>query len=74
MTVDAPMKTELPSPRLRRLLTLAETADALRKNESQLRWMIQQKTAPPHAKVGGRIYFDADLLAAWLDEQFEASA
>lgn len=64
----------LETPRLRRLLTLAEAAEALRKNESQLRWMIQKKTAPPHAKIGGRVMFDADRLAAWLDEQFaEAS-
>lgn len=65
---------ELDTPMLRRLLTLQETAEALRKNESQLRWMIQKKTAPPHAKLGGRIYFDARLVAQWVDEQFEASA
>jgi predicted DNA-binding transcriptional regulator AlpA len=64
----------LETPRLRRLLTLAETAEALRKNESQLRWMISKKTAPPHAKIGGRVMFDAEHLAAWVDAQFaEAS-
>lgn len=61
-------------PRLRRLLTLDETAEALRKSTEQLRWMIKKRTAPPHAKIGGRVMFDAGQVAAWLDEQFaEAS-
>ncbi|MBT1668536.1 helix-turn-helix domain-containing protein [Curtobacterium flaccumfaciens pv. flaccumfaciens] len=71
MSTTAP---DLPTRRIRSLMTLAETAAALRKKESQLRWMIAQNSAPPHAKVGGRIMFDADGVAAWLDDQFtEAS-
>ncbi|MET3450110.1 helix-turn-helix domain-containing protein [Curtobacterium sp. 1544] len=65
-----PTAPSLPTPKLRRLMTLSETAEALRKSDSQLRWMIAQNSAPPHAKVGGRITFDADEVAAWLDEQF----
>lgn len=69
--------TDLQFPvgvRLRRLLTLDEAAAALRKTPSQLRWLISQRKAPPHAKVGGRVMFDADELATWLDAQFaEAS-
>jgi predicted DNA-binding transcriptional regulator AlpA len=66
--------TPAASPRLRRLLKLNETAELLRKTPDQLRWMIKTKSAPPHAKVGGRIMFDADEVATWLDEQFtEAS-
>lgn len=66
--------TSTPQPRIRKLLKLAETAELLRKTPDQLRWMIKTKAAPPHAKVGGRIMFDADEVAAWLDAQFtEAS-
>lgn len=60
--------------RIRRLLTLEETADLLRRTPSQLRWLISQRKAPPHGKIGGRVMFDADDLAAWIDAQFaEAS-
>ncbi|MDP4333221.1 helix-turn-helix domain-containing protein [Curtobacterium sp. A7_M15] len=63
-----------PGVRLRRLLTLPETAELLRKTESQLRWMLKVKSAPPHAKVGGRIVFDADEVAAWIDQQFAVAS
>lgn len=63
--------THIESPRLRRLLTLSETAEALRKSDSQLRWLIHERKAPPFAKIGGRILFDADGVADWLDSQFE---
>lgn len=66
--------THEPGVRLRRLLTLTETADVLRKTDSQLRWMLKVKSAPPHAKVGGRIMFDADEVAAWLDQQFAVAS
>jgi len=64
----------LETPRLRRLLTLDETAEALRKTPSQLRWLITKGNCPPSALVGGRRMFDADAVATWLDAQFEASA
>jgi predicted DNA-binding transcriptional regulator AlpA len=67
-------KPSLPTPAFRRLLDLPEAAGVLHKSESQLRWMIKTKQAPPFAKIGGRIMFDADLLGKWLDAQFaEAS-
>lgn len=53
-----------------RLLTLPETAEALRKSQAQLRWMIQTKTAPPSAKIGGRRMWREDELARWIDTQF----
>lgn len=66
--------TSTETPRLRRLMTLSETAEAIRRSESQLRWLMTQRKAPPHAKVAGRIMFDADMLADWIDAQFaEAS-
>lgn len=58
-------------PKIRRLMTLDETAEVLRRTPSQMRWMISQKKAPPHAKIGGRVMFDADALADWIDAQFQ---
>jgi predicted DNA-binding transcriptional regulator AlpA len=70
-TVDKP---DLTTPKFRRLLTLPEAAKALHKNEPALRWMIKTQQAPPHAKIGGRVMFDADLLDKWLDEKFAAAS
>jgi len=56
---------------IRQLMTLTETAQALRKTDSQLRWLIHERKAPPHAKIGGRILFDARAVARWIDEQFD---
>jgi hypothetical protein len=64
----------LDTPRLRRLLTLDETAEVLRKTPSQLRWLISRGNCPPSALIGNRRMFDADVVAAWVDAQFEASA
>ena len=55
-----------------RLLTLPETAERLRKSQAQLRWMIQTKTAPPSAKIGGRRMWREDELTRWIDAQFSA--
>lgn len=74
--MERPMTTYPPHPtlRLRRLLTLEETADALRKTPSQLRWLIHVDKAPPSALIGGRRVFDADAVAAWIDAQFEQAS
>lgn len=66
--------TNNPAPRLRRLLTLEETAEALRKTPSQLRWLIHVDKAPPNALIGGRRVFDADSVANWIDEQFSRAS
>jgi predicted DNA-binding transcriptional regulator AlpA len=66
--------TPSETPRIRRLLTLPEAAEAIRRSPAGLRWLMNQRKAPPHAKIGGRVFFDADELAAWIDAQFaEAS-
>lgn len=68
------MTTRPGTPKLRKLMTLEETAEALRKTPSQLRWLIHRGNCPPSALVGGRRVFDADLVADWLNDQFaEAS-
>ncbi|WP_104175523.1 AlpA family transcriptional regulator [Arthrobacter sp. Y81] len=56
------------------LLTLAETAEQLRKSEAQLRWMIHAGTAPKSAKIGGRRMFRAADVEAYINAAFEAEA
>ncbi|MCG7426026.1 helix-turn-helix domain-containing protein [Helcobacillus sp. ACRRO] len=52
------------------LMTVKETAEYLRRTESALRWLIYTEVAPPHAKLGGRIYFRRSDVDAWVDRQF----
>ena len=55
------------------LWTLTETAEALRKTPSQLRWMIHQGTAPKSALIGGRrIWREADVNA-YIEAAFTQS-
>jgi predicted DNA-binding transcriptional regulator AlpA len=53
------------------LLTLSETAEVLRKTESQLRWMIHAGTAPKSALIGGRRMFRASDIEAFINLQFD---
>lgn len=53
------------------LLTLPEAAEALRKSEKQLRWMIHQGTAPKSALIGGRRMFRATDVEAFIVAAFE---
>lgn len=55
------------------LLTLPEVADALRKSEKQLRWMIHQGTAPKSALIGGRRMFRATDVEAFIVAAFESA-
>jgi predicted DNA-binding transcriptional regulator AlpA len=54
------------------LLTLAETAERLRKSEAQLRWMIHAATAPKSAKIGGRRMFRASDVEDYINAAFDA--
>lgn len=54
------------------LLTLAETAEHLRKSEAQLRWMIHAGTAPRSAKIGGRRLFLASDVEDYINAAFKA--
>ncbi len=54
------------------LLTLAETADRLRKSEAQLRWMIHVGSAPKSAKIGGRRMFRAADVEDYINAAFDA--
>ncbi|WP_323743037.1 MULTISPECIES: helix-turn-helix domain-containing protein [unclassified Rathayibacter] len=53
------------------LLTLPETAEMLRKSEAQLRWMIQTKTAPRSAVIGGRRMFRRADVDDFITKAFE---
>lgn len=56
------------------LLTLAETAERLRKSEAQLRWMIHAGTAPRSAKIGGRRMFRSSDVEDYINAAFEAES
>lgn len=56
------------------LLTLAETAERLRKSESQLRWMIHNGTAPRSAKIGGRRLWRESDINDYINQAFEEVA
>ena len=55
------------------LWTLTETAEALRKTPSQLRWMIHQGSAPRSALIGGRRMFREADVSAYIEAAFSQS-
>ena len=56
-----------------KLMTKAETAEALRKTTKQLEWMLYTGNAPKSALIGGRRLFRAADVEAFLDQKFEES-
>lgn len=56
------------------LMFVNDVAVRLRRSPAQIRWMIQQGTAPKHAKIGGRVTFRESDVEAYIAEAFaEAS-
>ena len=55
------------------LWTLTETAEALRKTPSQLRWMIHQGSAPRSALIGGRRMFREADVESYIEAAFSQS-
>lgn len=53
-----------------RLLFVEEVAELLRRSPNQIRWMINQGTAPKYAKIAGRIVFREVDVFAFIDEAF----
>lgn len=53
-----------------KLLFINEVADRLRRSQNQLRWMIQQGTAPKHARIAGRIVFRESDVEKFIDDAF----
>lgn len=56
-----------------RLLTKAETADAMRVSIWTVQKWIQNGTGPQHVKVGVRVYFRESELNRWLAERTHIS-
>jgi predicted DNA-binding transcriptional regulator AlpA len=54
-----------------KLLTVNEVAAMLRRSPAQLRYMRGQGTAPPSAKIAGRIMFREEEVLAYIESQFE---
>lgn len=57
-----------------KLLFIPEVAERLRRSPDQIRWMIQQGTAPKHAKIAGRIVFKSSDVEAFIESAFEEAA
>jgi predicted DNA-binding transcriptional regulator AlpA len=57
-----------------RLLTVDEVAAMLRRSPAQLRYMRGQGTAPPSAKIAGRIMFREEEVLTYIEAQFDSSA
>lgn len=57
-----------------KLLFIPEVAERLRRSPDQIRWMIQQGTAPRHAKIAGRIVFKSSDVEAFIEDAFEEAA
>lgn len=70
MTVYGSVELRAPVPEL---LTLPETANLLRKSDSQLRWMIHVGTAPKSALVGGRRMFRRNDVEQFIEAAFEVA-
>ncbi|WP_100811963.1 MULTISPECIES: AlpA family transcriptional regulator [unclassified Microbacterium] len=59
---------------MEKLLFIDEVAERLRRSPAQVRWMINQKRAPKHAKISGRICFREADVEAWIEDQFSAAS
>ena len=53
-----------------KLLFIPEVAERLRRSPNQIRWMIQQGTAPKHARIAGRIVFRDSDVEQFIDDAF----
>lgn len=56
----------------RKLLTVPEVAEMLRRSEAQIRWMRHTGTGPRAAKIAGRVMYREQDVLDWIDAQFEA--
>ena len=51
------------------LLTQKETAKMLRMSEAWFERQRWEKKGIPYVKVGGRVFYDQQHVAAWLEQQ-----
>ena len=57
-----------------RRLTLKEAAARLNIPENTLRWYRTCGTGPCSYRLGGRVFYDAEDLDAWVDAERAATA
>ncbi|WP_366246941.1 helix-turn-helix domain-containing protein [Microbacterium sp. 13-71-7] len=53
-----------------RILFVDDVAERLRRSSAQVRWMIQNGTAPRHAKIAGRVCFRESDVEAYIEAAF----
>lgn len=61
-------------PQVNKILFVDDVADRLGRSPSQLRWMIQQGTAPKHAKIAGRVCFRESDVEAFIEAAFSEAS
>lgn len=67
------ISTGLP-PTTDKIIFVDDVAERLGRSPAQIRWMIQQGTAPKHAKIAGRVCFQTSDVEAFIEAAFaEAS-
>ena len=64
----------IETPQLDQILFVEDLAERLRRSQSQIRWMIQQGTAPKHAKIAGRICFKSSDVEAYIEAAFSEAS
>ena len=57
-----------------KLITKAEFAEIIRKDEKAVDWMLYKGNAPKSAIISGRRMFRAADVEAWIEEQFEKAS
>ena len=55
-----------------KLITKAEFAEIIRKDEKAVDWMIYSRKAPKSAIISGRRMFRAADVEAWIEAAFSA--
>lgn len=58
---------------MEKLLYIEDVAERLNRSVHALRWMIQQGTAPKHAKIAGRICFRESDVESFISDAFAES-
>ena len=53
-----------------KLLFIPDLAERLGRSQDSVRWMVNQGTAPRHAKIGGRVVFKESDVEAFIEAAF----
>jgi hypothetical protein len=55
---------------MKKLLTLTEAAEQLRRPEATLRYWRATSVGPRSCRIQGRVMYQEEDIAAWIEEQF----